>query len=165
MRGSDLIEKLAQAVAEYEGYFVTADVARQRGIPWPTRAQRNANPGNIRRWRDPGGKEYPRSGGYVDFVAWARHRAPGAHEADIRAMAEAEGWRALRKLIADYIDGKYTCGRPPTLRELIARYAPASDGNVPERYVAFVARRAGIDADKPLKSLIVEGTHEAGRPA
>lgn len=165
MTRTELIERIAQAIAFYEGYFVRQEEARRRGIAWPTRAQRNANPGNIRRWRDQQGREYPRSGGYVDFVAWARKQAPGAQTAEVRRMAEDEGWRVLKKLINDYVDGKHTCGKPPSLREFIARYAPAMDGNVPERYVAFVAQRVGIDADRPLKYLITEEHHEAGGAA
>lgn len=144
MRRAELIEKLAMAMAEEEGWLVTPEQARARGIKYPTRAQRQCNPGNIRRWRKDG-VQYPTAGGYVDFFAWA-----GGN----RVKAVNEGWRLLRVLIGQYIDGQYTGGKSPTLAGMIAVYAPAADSNVPERYARNVAARAGIAVDVPLGGLI-----------
>jgi hypothetical protein len=51
MTRNELIEKIAQAIAEMEGFY--------RSATQPTLAQRNANPGNLRQWRDRSGKPYP----------------------------------------------------------------------------------------------------------
>ncbi|NUN00284.1 MAG: hypothetical protein HUU41_04165 [Bryobacteraceae bacterium] len=59
MTRAELIEKIARAIAEMEGFYATAAK--------PTLAQRNANPGNIRQWRDGRGRQYPTSKGYVDL--------------------------------------------------------------------------------------------------
>ena len=64
MTRQELIEKIARAIAEMEGFYLTA--------AQPTLAQRNANPGNIRQWRDGRGSAYPTHRGYVDFVACFR---------------------------------------------------------------------------------------------
>lgn len=151
MTRQELIERLAQAIAEYEGFFVTEEEARRRKIRWPTRAQRNANPGNIRRWRKDG-IEYPRTDGYVDFVAWARRQRPRAGERELREKAEREGWRILRVLIGQYLSSSPRL----TLIEMFSRYAPSADGNDPKRYAEYVARRLGVPADASLLNLIHE---------
>lgn len=143
MSRDELISRLAEAIAAYEGWNRPGSLAR-----------RLANPGCIRRWRTTTGRQYPTASDYVDFVAWARDRHPDASDADVRAAAEREGWRVLRVLIGRYIDGKLTQGRSPTLREMMAVYAPASDRNDPARYAAYVARRAGIPMTVPLAELL-----------
>ena len=75
MTRQELIERVAQAIAEKEGFYLTEAQAKRRRIRYPSRAQRNANPGNVRAWRDARGKRYPTDGGYVDFLAWASARA------------------------------------------------------------------------------------------
>ncbi len=141
-----LVDRLARAIAEREGYFVTEAQAKARGLKYPTRAQRNANPGNVREWRDSQNRPYPRSGGYVDFVAWASDRFPGVSAERLSQRALAEGWRVLRKLVSHYVEGKYTGGKVPTLSEMFAVYAPASDRNDPEAYARFVAKELGVSA-------------------
>ena len=150
----ELVERLARAIAEKEGFHVTAAQAKARGIPWPTRAQRNANPGNIRSWRDSQGRQYPRDGGYVDFVAWASDRYPGASREDISRRALEEGWRVLRVLIGQYLDGRYTSGQPPTFEEMFRVYAPSSDNNDPAGYARFVAAKLGARPDQRITDLI-----------
>jgi hypothetical protein len=146
----ELVEKIAQAIAQMEGFYAT-DAK-------PTLAQRNANPGNIRRWRDASGRPYPTYRGYVDFVAWASERFPGASHEELSRRAIEEGWRVLRVLVGQYLDGRYTQGRSPTLAEMLRAYAPATDNNDPERYARFVAQKIGARPDQTLRELIDEHT-------
>jgi len=153
MKREELIYRLVQAIAEHEGFFVTEDQAKARKIKFPTLAQRNANPGNIRSWKDAAGRQYPQSMGYVDFVTWASGRFPGASPEELRRRAVEEGWRILRVLVGQYLDGKYT-GHPPTLYEMFGKYAPASDSNDPQNYARVVAGKVGIRPDVPLSEVI-----------
>jgi hypothetical protein len=146
MTRQELIEKIAHAIAEMEGFYRTA--AR------PTLAQRNANPGNIRQWRDSRGRPYPTAKGYVDFVAWASERFPGASREEMSQRAIGEGWRILRVLIGQYLDGRYTQGKPPTAEEMFRVYAPCADGNHPATYPGFVASRIGARPDQRLLDLV-----------
>jgi hypothetical protein len=150
----ELVDRLARAMAEREGFYVTEEQAKARGIPWPTLAQRNANPGNIRRWADARGKPYPTSKGYVDFVAWASERFPGASREEISRLALEEGWRVLRALIGQYLDGRYTNGQPPTFDEMFLVYAPSADNNDPAGYARFVASKLGARPDQRITDLI-----------
>ncbi|GIU74777.1 MAG: hypothetical protein KatS3mg004_1864 [Bryobacteraceae bacterium] len=148
MTRAELIERIAQAIAEMEGFYATGTN--------PTLAQRNANPGNIRTWRDANGKPYPTYRGYVDFVQWSADRNPGASMDEISRKALEEGWRVLRVLVGQYLDGRYTQGKPPTLEEMFRVYAPAADGNHPANYARFVAGRINARPDQPLQELIDE---------
>jgi hypothetical protein len=65
-----------------------------------------------------------------------------------------EGWRILRVLVGQYIDGRYTAGKPPTVEEMFRTYAPASDGNDPAGYALFVARKIGVRPDQRLVDLV-----------
>jgi hypothetical protein len=146
MTRQELIEKIARAIAVMEGYYATTAK--------PTLAQRNANPGNIRQWRDARGRPYPTHRGYVDFVAWASERFPGASREEMSRQAIEEGWRILRVLVGQYLDGKYTQGKPPTLEEMFRVYAPSADGNHPANYARFVARKIGAPPDQRLIDLV-----------
>jgi hypothetical protein len=154
MTREELILKLARAIAEKEGFFVTETQTKARKIPYPTRAQRNANPGNIRAWRDAKRRPYPTSGGYVDFVAWAAERFPGASREETSRRALEEGWRILRVLVGHYLDGRYTGGQPPTIEEMFRVYAPAADGNDAAGYARFVAAKLGVRPDQRLLDLV-----------
>lgn len=154
MKREELIDRIARAIAHMEGFYVTADEAERRGIRWPTVAQRLCNPGNIRRWANRAGIEYPRSNGYVDFLAWARLRHPSMQPDKLREVALAEGWRVLRTLVDQYVQGRYHGGSSPSLLQMFERYAPASDKNKPREYAEFVARRLGIPPDVPLAEVI-----------
>ena len=154
MTRQELLDKLAQAIAENEGFFVKAAQAKARKIHFPTRAQINANPGNLRAWRDAKGLPYPTSGGYVDFVGWASHQFPGMSREEMSRCALDEGWRILRVLAGQYIDGRYTGGKPPTVEEMFRTYAPASDGNDPAGYALFVAGKLGVRPDQRLVDLV-----------
>lgn len=154
MTRKELIEGIAQAIAEKEGFYLTEAQAKRRRIRYPSRAQRNANPGNVRAWRDARGKRYPTDGGYVDFVAWASARYPGLAGEALSQKALHEGWRVLRVLVGQYIDGRYTEGKPPSLIEMFRVYAPGADGNNPEGYARFVAAKLSVDAHHTITSLI-----------
>jgi len=65
-----------------------------------------------------------------------------------------EGWRILRVLIGQYLDGRYTQGKPPTAEEMFRVYAPSSDGNHPANYACFVARKIGARPDQRLIDLV-----------
>jgi len=146
MTRQELIEKIAQTIAEMEGFYRTA--------AQPTLAQRNANPGNIRQWRRSRRSPYPTSKGYVDFVAWASERFPGLSREEMSSRALEEGWRILRVLISQYLDGRYTQGKPPTAEEMFRVYAPSADGNHPVNYARFVARKIGARPDQRLIDLV-----------
>ncbi|MCC6364933.1 MAG: hypothetical protein IT165_15555 [Bryobacterales bacterium] len=154
MTRQELLDRLARAIAENEGFFVTEAQAKARKICFPTRAQINANPGNLRAWRDAKGRPYSTSGGYADFVAWASERFPGAAREEMSRRALEEGWRILRVLAGQYIDGRYTGGKPPTVKEMFCTYAPTSDGNDPVGYARFVAGRLGAQPDQRLVDLV-----------
>jgi hypothetical protein len=142
----ELIEKIARAIAEMEGFYVTSTK--------PTLAQRNANPGNIRQWRDARGRPYPTHRSYVDFVAWASERFPGLSRDELSRRALDEGWRILRVLVGQYLDGRYTQGKPPTAEEMFRVYAPSADGNHPAHYARFVASKIGARPDQRLLDLV-----------
>jgi len=146
MTRAGLIEKIARAIAEMEGFYATAAK--------PTLAQRNANPGNIRQWRDARGRQYPTSKGYVDFVAWASERFPALSRDELSRRALDEGWRILRVLVGQYLDGRYTQGKPPTAEEMFRVYAPSADGNHPAHYARFVASKIGARPDQRLLDLV-----------
>jgi hypothetical protein len=142
-----LVDRLAWAIAKIEGFFVTPEEAAARRLRHPTRAQRNANPGNIRRWTGAGGWPYPQNGGFVDFYAWAAHRGLPPER------GVEEGWRVLKVLIARYIEGRFHNRKSPTLYEMFAKYAPDSDGNSSRKYAEAVAKLLKINPDKPLKEV------------
>ncbi len=125
MSRKEVVETIAQAIARMEGF--TSGASRI--------ARANANPGNIRKWHGRDGKPYPTEHGYVNFVAWA-----GGNE----AKGLEEGWRILRVLIGQYIDGKYTAG-PPTFYQMFEKYAPTEDRNNPRNYAQYVANALGAD--------------------
>ena len=146
MTRQELVERVARAIAEMEGFYLTA--------AQPTLARRNANPGNIRQWRDQRARAYPTSGGYVDFVAWASNRFPGASREEMSQRAIDEGWRILRVLVGQYLDGRYTQGKPPSAEEMFRVYAPSTDGNHPAGYARFVAGKIGARPDQRLIDLV-----------
>jgi hypothetical protein len=90
----------------------------------------------------------------VDFVAWPSERFPGASCEEISRRALEEGWRILRVLAGQYIDGPYTGCKPPTIEEMFRTYAPASDGSDPTAYARFVVGRLGMQRDRRLIDLV-----------
>lgn len=123
MNRPELVMRISEAIAEMEGFYKTN-----------ARAQRNNNPGNIRRW----GKT-PVVDGFAKFPT------------------PVEGWNALRKQVDKNV------GRDLTLYEFFGGkpnvypgYAPDSDGNRSRHYAEFVAKRVKIPADVPLKTILKE---------
>ncbi len=145
---------MARTIAAREGFSVTEAQAKARALQFPTRAQRNANPGNVREWHDAKRQDCPQAGGYVDFVPWASAAFPGASLAELGQKALAEGWRVLRKLVSQYVEGKYTGKKVPTLREVFAVCAPATDRDDPDAYAQFVAHELGVSALTPFDKLL-----------
>lgn len=139
MTRKELAEQIAEVIADVEGYRVKTSLA-----------YRNANPGNIRHWRDATGRPYPISRGFVSFVMWAAMQEPLGTMEDTRSRAEAEGWRVLRTLVEHYLRGQYTGGKVPSLREMFHVYAPAADSNDPDHYAKHVASKIGVDVDQKL---------------
>lgn len=112
----DWIESVARAMAEFEGYFKPG-----------SRAARNHNPGNIR-----------------DFPSGSGRRIWPQYPIDDKGFVmfpDAEtGWAKLRGQIKlDMVT------RGKTLSEFIHKYAPSSDANPTENYIAFVSSRSGVD--------------------
>jgi hypothetical protein len=123
---SVLVDAIAGAIARMEGFYKAGSLA-----------QRNNNPGNIRRWSP----KVPVVDGFSKF--------PTA----------GEGWAALRRQVDRNV------GRGLTLYEFFggkplvySGYAPDSDGNRSRHYAEFVAKRVQIPADVPLITLISEET-------
>lgn len=143
MTRTELIRVIADSIAHHEGYYITAQQAQKRGLRWPTRAQRNNNPGNLRRWSkfDAYDSADPKNR-YVIFPS------------------EEAGWAALHQLCDQYLNGKYTGGKPPSLSQWFKVYAPAEDSNDPTSYAAGVAKAltaAGVknvSVDRPVVEYI-----------
>jgi len=102
-------------------------------IPRPTRGLKNRNPGNL--------KNNPR------FI-WN-----GQTGADSRGFAvfdtDVAGIRAaVIDLHTDFVRG----GQRSSITTLIGEYAPPGDGNNTPAYIAFVAKRTGLDPQRPIAS-------------
>lgn len=146
MTRTELIRVIANSIAHREGYYITAQQAQKRGMKWPTRAQRNNNPGNLRRWS--------RSDVYDSADPKNRY---------VIFPSDKAGWAALHELCDQYMRGRYHGARKPSLREWFKVYAPAEDSNDPASYAAGVAKAltaAGVrnvTVDRPVAEFIDEG--------
>jgi hypothetical protein len=118
------LDTLARTIAEREGFFVTERQAREQQLKWPTVAQRNHNPGNLRRW-----KGFPTVKGYAVFPD------------------DATGWAKLRKQI------ELDRGRGLTLRQFIEKWAPPTENDT-EGYIRFVCARVGVAETALLSELV-----------
>ena len=119
------IADMAEAIARMEGVYIRRSVA-----------QRNNNPGNLRRWGT-----RPVRDGFAVFDT------------------PEDGFAALRRQI------ELNINRGLTMKEFFAGkpgvypgYAPASDNNRPEQYARFVATQVGLSerdpSDIPLKEFV-----------
>ena len=106
----------------------TASAKSTQGM---TRGIRNNNPLNIRhsssKWQGMAKKQTDRA--FVQFT----HRK--------------YGYRAAFVLIRSYIHKHHA----NTIGKIIARWAPSSDGNNTQGYIAYVSQTSGIPADEPLR--------------
>jgi hypothetical protein len=121
------LEKLKQAIAQREGF------AHIGSVP-----NRTNNPGDLIFVHQHGAKPYyvlGRDGIYRVYASFE---------------TSEEGWAALEAQI------KLDAARGETLEQFIEKYSPASDGNDPESYLAFVMRELGIE-DKTMKLTDVIG--------
>lgn len=121
MLRAELINKFAARIALYEGFYKPNSLA-----------QRNNNPGNLRRW----GKT-PVIKGYAKFNTLD------------------EGWAALKAQISknmnrnltfyEFFAGKY---------KIYAGYAPLADKNNPTKYAEFVASEFNVGIHKVINTLV-----------
>lgn len=152
-----------------EGFHAT-----EASRDFPTISQQLINPGCVRRWS----AAHPQTMGYIDFWKWATGtddllmpRRPlrsmaqakrreildeilkrmNERDPQLVAKATAEGWRVLKALINQYVDGRYTQGRSPSLSKMMSVYAPSSDNNNPFAYAHMIGARIGLSHDEILK--------------
>lgn len=95
------------------------------------RSMRNNNPLNIRRGK----------------VKWEGMSATQADPHFVQFETMAHGWRAAFILLARTYYFKYGLNTPQTI---IARWAPAADGNDVQAYVERVCQLTGYASDTPL---------------
>lgn len=131
---NEFAKRLAQACAQVEGFFLTAEQAARLRKRFPTAAQRHNNPGNI-----------------MDLAYYRQTKKFRLQ----RFGTVAEGWRAAENWWKRRIrEGK-------TLAEATAIYAPRGHGdNDPELYARLVAESLAIAPDVPLNRFI-EGDSDA----
>lgn len=89
------------------------------------RGLRNNNPGNIRQWAGAGS-----DGSFAVF---------GTPQDGVRAMAQN---------LRSYINNHHA----DTIRRIISRWAPSSDGNNTAEYIKHVSQRTGIDPDAQISA-------------
>jgi len=132
------LEQLAQAIARYEGFYLTPEDCAARKLPYPTIPQRYNNPGDLMFAHQPGA------------------RPSGTHGADGKPHSYAifesveKGWQAL------YAQIRLDASRGLSLQQFIGKYAPSSDYNDPANYCAFVAREIGARPADPLHEILEE---------
>lgn len=128
----EFLEKFAEAIAEMEGFNLTQAAAIRQGTQFPTIAQKNKNPGNLRNWE----KRYNKSG-YAEFAS------------------VKEGFLALYAQIAlNVLRGLNTYEFFAGKRGVYSGYAPTADGNKPKSYAEYVASRLNIDPNVELIKVI-----------
>jgi hypothetical protein len=148
MTREELIEKIGQAIAEMEGFYRTA--------AQPTLARRNANPGNIRQWRDSRGRPYPTSKGYVDFVAWPTQWWSLGH-AKRCAPNDTQDHRAVTIRYSHPREHDLCLGT--WLGRDAGRIEVAIDGGAPVVHDLYLNDYNGLAAMKRLATALPGGTH------
>lgn len=92
----------------------------------------NNNPGNLRSW--PG---YPTAHGFALFPSW-----------DV-------GMMALKTMLKHAAKGLSASYQPNmTLIQFFSKYAPSNDGNNPNLYAMFAAKRMGVSPSWQIKNLV-----------
>jgi len=123
------LERLILAMAEHEGWGALGDPKYPNG----TRSYRHHNPGNLR--------VSPFAYKVIDNYAVFKNDAIGFL---------AFQWDILQKAKGNTSTG---LGPNSTLRDLIFTWAPKSDGNDPEKYLADVVHNSGLPETLTLKEL------------
>lgn len=118
------------AVAEIEGFFSLGNVLKKEG----SRSWRHHNPCNLR-------KSIFEVANVDNFSVF---------------RTDEEGFFAFQYDVRCKAQGKTSTGLTgeSTLRDLIFVYAPASDNNVPLRYLATVCQKTGFSPDMRLKEFL-----------
>ncbi len=119
---------LAQLIAQMEGYNLTQAQAKAQGSTWPTIAQVNNNPGNLRPATGQTGV-VGTNAGYAVFK-------------DV-----ATGWANLEQQI------RWDAERGDTVQTFIEDYAPSGE-NATSRYLSFLTQGLGVPASTPLSDLV-----------
>lgn len=124
------IQRLALAIAEQEGWKSPT----QAGNACGSRSWRNNNPGNLR--SSP--LQIGTDGGFAVF------------------KTDMGGFAALEWDLTQKCKGNTSTGLSPksTLRDLIFKWAPPSDGNNSEAYLMNVEKMTGFDESTTLGSLL-----------
>lgn len=123
------LELFAQAIQKVEGYFAPG---QNPLYPSGTLAWKNNNPGNLI---------------YTDYYARNFGAIPGEGKYS-RFPNYATGYAALKHQI------QVDAGRGLTIGEMMAKYAPSSDGNDPAGYAQTIARALGVSVDTPVLQAI-----------
>lgn len=131
-------ERLALAIAEFEGYYVTQDQAKARGIPWPTLPQRLKNPMDL---------VFAGQAGAVPEKVVGKD---GKTRIYAKFSTSTQGWNAGYRQMA--LDAK----RGMTYWQFIQSWAPAADDNDPNSYFAFVAAQIGAKPTDKLAGILSE---------
>ncbi|TXM98963.1 hypothetical protein FV242_27115 [Methylobacterium sp. WL64] len=172
---ADNVDRIASGIEKIARFLSwSSSTSTSLGTPGRTaemlnqmRAEREATPPDDRKWYEKvlpkgmGGKDAPAAGdgsrsfrnnnpGNIKMGALAR--SMGATEADDKGFARfpdyASGRKAQEKLLFESKGYKDL-----TIRQAIARWAPAGDGNDPAAYADQMAKAAGVGVDSPLASL------------
>lgn len=130
-----LCQIYGQGIGHREGFFITEAEARARRIRFPTLAQKNHNPGNLRMWGS-----YPIVAGYANFPA-GQNCNGAVHDCK-------EGWRALYKQCYRNIFDRglsfheFFAGQRDADGNVIKNgyygFAPKQDGNDPVSYAEYI---------------------------
>lgn len=115
------VERLMLAMIEFEGWFSPDQTPNGLG----SRSYRNHNPGNLR--------SSPFQAGTKEGYAFFKNT-------EIGRMAMQ--WDLIQKSRGNTATG---LGPNSTLRDLIFTWAPPSDNNSTEQYLAFVIERSGLN--------------------
>ena len=99
-----------------------------------SRGWRNCNPLNLRKSAN----------------KWVGMKPTQEDKAFVQFVCMSYGYRAAIKTLQSYYTVMRTLRRDFNIRNIIKRWAPASDGNNPEGYACKVGEWTGIDVDRIL---------------
>lgn len=140
-----LIQCWMEACAHEEGFYVTEAQAKARKMAWPTIAQKNNNPLNLRTWGS-----HPIRNGYVHFLPDVQLGAPlpkthagwkAAYTQSMRAIFEKKfmaGGKPTRGLTLFEIYAGQRDAAGNVVKGGYSGWAPSKDSNNPKAYAEFV---------------------------